>query len=270
VGCGLFAGCDGTRTHAGHGIVQEVSAQDRQVLVAHDEILGVMPAMTMNIALYDSALLESLRPGDVIDFELTVSRGSLYITAATVVGRVEATGSWARLGEALVPAEPAPAFALIDQNDQPLSLEELRSHIVLLDFIFTRCPGPCPILTATHVSVERSLSAELLERTRFVSISIDPARDTPQDLAAYATAHGADLRHWSFLTGPSAAVEEVTRAYGVGTTRGDDGELEHVVATFLIDPEGRIVKRYLGLEHDAAEVSADIEALASPARAAGA
>ncbi len=162
--------------------------------------------------------------------------------------------------------EPAPAFALTDHAGRPVSLEELRGRTLLLDFIFTRCSGPCPILTSTHVAAERLLSPDLLGRTRFVSISIDPERDTPQDLAAYATARGADLEHWSFLTGPVAEVEAVVRAYGVGTTRGPDGELEHVVASFLIDGKGRIVKRYLGLEHEPTEISADLELLASPRR----
>ena len=261
---GPLSACDAARTHAGHGVVREVSIEDGQILVAHEELPGLMPAMTMSFAIYDAPLLASLHPGDVIDFELTVDRGSFSITAATVVGQVETGGGWARLGEVLLPAEPAPGFALTDQAGRRLSLEALRGRTLLLDFIFTRCSGPCPILTATHVAVERSLSDELLEQTRFVSISVDPEHDTPLKLAAYATARGADLGHWSFLTGPVDEVEAVMRAYGVGTTRGPDGALEHVVATFLIDREGRIVKRYLGLEHEPAEISADLGMIASP------
>jgi protein SCO1/2 len=260
---GAITACDGTRRHAGHGIVREVAVEEGQVLLAHDEIPGVMPAMTMNFAIYDAALLASLQAGDEIDFELTVDRGSFYITAAEVVGKAEASDGWVRLGETLLPTEPAPGFTLTDQAGRPFSLEEQRGRAVLLDFIFTRCPGPCPILTSTHVAVQRSLAPELLEQTRFVSISIDPERDTPQDLAAYATARGADLGHWAFLTGPPDEIGSVMQAYGVGTTLAPDGELEHVVATFLIDATGRIVKRYLGLEHEPAAIAADLEGLAS-------
>jgi protein SCO1/2 len=260
---GLLLACGGAGTHAGHGVVREVAVEEGQVLLAHDEIPGVMPAMTMNIAIYDAELLASLQVGDEIDFELTVDRGSLYITAAEVVGQAETGGGWVRLGEVLVPAEPAPGFALIDQAGRPFSLEEQRGRAVLLDFIFTRCPGPCPILTSTHVVVQRSLAPELLPRTRFVSISIDPERDTPQDLVAYATARGVDLGHWAFLTGPSDEIESVMQAYGVGSTLAPGGELEHVVASFLIDGDGRLVKRYLGLDHEPAEIVADLEGLAS-------
>jgi protein SCO1/2 len=260
---GLLLACGGAGTHAGHGVVREVAVEEGQVLLAHDEIPGVMPAMTMNIAIYDAELLASLQVGDEIDFELTVDRGSLYITAAEVVGQAETGGGWVRLGEVLVPAEPAPGFALIDQAGRPFSLEEQRGRAVLLDFIFTRCPGPCPILTSTHVVVQRSLAPELLPRTRFVSISIDPERDTPQDLVAYATARGVDLGHWAFLTGPPDEIESVMQAYGVGSTLAPGGELEHVVASFLIDGDGRLVKRYLGLDHEPAEIVADLEGLAS-------
>ena len=112
--------------------------------------------------------------------------------------------------------------------------------------------------------VQRGLSTELRERTHFVSISIDPARDTHEDLVAYGEARGADLSHWSFLTGPPDEVAKIVRAYGVGTLPTQDGEIEHVLATFLIDPRGRIVRRYIGLDHEPDEIAADLEAVAFP------
>jgi protein SCO1/2 len=132
---------------------------------------------------------------------------------------------------------------------------------VLLDFVYTRCPGPCPILTGTHVALQRSLPPELRERAWFVSISLDPRYDTPERLSEYARARGADLSGWSFVTGPVDAVDAVVRAYGVGRTRREDGQIEHVVATFLIDPEGRIAERYVGLEHGADELLRDLRRL---------
>jgi protein SCO1/2 len=106
-----------------------------------------------------------------------------------------------------------------------------------------------------HVELQRSLAPELRARTRFVSITLDPERDRPEALRAYALARGADLSDWSFLTGSPEAVRAVVESYGVGTTRGPDGEIEHVVATFLIDAEGRIAERWLGLEHEPAELA---------------
>jgi len=135
---------------------------------------------------------------------------------------------------------------------------------VLLDFIWTRCPGPCPILTGLHVKLQQQLPPALRERTQFVSISLDPVRDTPAVLRDYAKTRGADLAGWSFLTGPPDEVDAVIKSYGVGSAKAPDGQIEHVVATFLIDGAGRIARRYIGLEgHDPAELLRDLERLAS-------
>ena len=79
-----------------------------------------------------------------------------------------------------------------------------------------------------------------------------------------ARARGADLSDWSFLTGPPDEVRDVLKAYGVGTGRSADGEIEHVLATFLVDSRGRIVKRYIGLDHAPEAIVADLEAVAFP------
>jgi protein SCO1/2 len=258
----LLASCTSEEVHRGHGVVEQVMVDEGQVVIAHDDIPGFMMAMTMNFAIYDAKLLATLSAGDVVDFDLTVTRGQFYITAATVVGKVDAQSDWVLIGDKAVRADSAPSFSLIDQAGKLTSLEDLRGRTVLLDFIFTRCPGPCPILTSTHVSAERLLSPELRARTHFVSISIDPLRDTQQDMRSYGEARGADLDHWSFLTGPPSDVESVVAAYGIGTTRSAEGELEHVVASFLIDPRGRIVKRYLGLDHEPGQIAVDLESVA--------
>ena len=258
-------GCSGRDTHPGHGVVHEVSTEDGQALVAHDEMPGLMPAMTMSFAIYDKELLEKLRPGDVIDFELVQERGSFWIDSAEVVGRVSPDEGWSLMGDGLVKSDPAPPFSFRDPEGRTVSLEGLAGKTLLVDFVFTRCPGPCPSLTANHVSVQRKLSAEARERIQFVSISIDPERDTPEDLKAYALARGADLANWSFLVGAPDETLAVMRAWGIGTRLAKTDDIEHVLATFLVDPRGRIVKRYLGLGHEPAELVADLEAVALPA-----
>jgi protein SCO1/2 len=136
--------------------------------------------------------------------------------------------------------------------------------VVLLDFIFTHCPGPCPILTGLHVKVQRELSPELRARTQLVSISLDPLRDTPAVLREYAHKRGADLANWSFLTGTSEEVDAVLKSYGVGRARTPAGQIEHIVVTFLIDADGQIARRYVGLDgHDPKEVLRDLAKLAA-------
>jgi protein SCO1/2 len=187
------------------------------------------------------------------------------VVEAKVKGKAGSAGSAGSSSELASLRDPAPAFELVDQNGGRLALADLRGNLVLLDFVFTSCQGPCPMLTSAHVTLQRMLAPELRARTRFVSISLDPVRDTPMALRAYALARGADLRGWSFLTGDPEAVARVLEGYGVGTLRRPDGQIDHLVATFLIDAEGRIAQRFIGLEHEPEALLRALEALAGNA-----
>jgi len=245
------------------GVVQEVSLDFGQVVIEHDEIEGLMPAMTMSFDVPDRALLARLAPGQVVAFEIERSGRRLRVVAADVVGEASPQQGWVRLGDGLVRSDPAPRFTLTDQEGRPFGSDDLDGRVVLLDFVYTTCTGPCPILTSFHVSVQQRIAPGLADRIHFVSISLDPLRDDPAALRTYALERGADLSRWSFLTGPVADVEAVTRQFGVGSTRQPDGSIDHMVVSFLIDGGGRIVKRYFGLEHEAEALAQDLESLAS-------
>jgi protein SCO1/2 len=157
----------------------------------------------------------------------------------------------------------APEFALVDQDGRTAKLSDWRGRAVFVDFVFTRCPGPCPIQTARLVDVQRQVPPELAPRAQFASITLDPEYDSPERLRAYAEEHRARLDNWSFLTGDAAQVQAVLDAYRIGTIRKPDGSLDHVVATFLIAPDGRIAHRYLGLEGRAGAMLEDLRKVLS-------
>lgn len=260
----VLAGC-GERTsehgHAARGVVRDVLPAEGQVVIEHEEVPGLMPAMTMSFDVPDRALLATLAPGQTIDFQIEHTDKSYRVIAAQVTGAAGSAGSSGTFSDLATASDPAPAFTLTDQNGTQLSLADLRGKLVVLDFIFTTCNGPCPMLTSAHVTLQRLLPPELRERTRFVSISLDPVRDTPMALRAYATARGADLTGWYFLTGPPDTVAEVVKAYGVGTLRRPDGQIDHLVASFVIDGEGQIAQRFIGLEHEPETLLHTLEAL---------
>jgi protein SCO1/2 len=257
------AACDRPQRYSGRGIVEDLRPEWQQVVVDHEEIPGLMDAMTMNFTVHDEDILAQLAPGKKIEFVVEAGPRGYRIVEAKVVGEVEPDGTWVRLGDLLVKSDPAPDFELIDHTQAPFSLSRVAGKAVLLDFIFTTCPGPCPILTSTHVSTQRKLSPELRDRIHFVSISLDPVNDTPDKMAEYGRVRGADLERWTFVTGPEEQVAKVIMQYGVGSTRAEDGTIEHLVVSFLIDGQGRIVKRYMGLEHEPEALARDLEALAA-------
>ncbi|MCC6642579.1 MAG: SCO family protein [Deltaproteobacteria bacterium] len=254
----LACGPTGEKTYEGVGVVHEVRPDLRQIVIAHEDIPGLMPAMTMSFDVPDVALLSTLTAGQKVRFRVSHPGQSYRIVGAETIGvEGEAGVSGAPAGPTfagvVAEREPAPSFRLTDQDGRPLALEDLRGKTVVLDFMFTHCTGPCPVLTGLHVDTQRALGRDQRAKTHFVSISLDPERDTPEVLRAYAVKRGVDLSEWSFLTGPPAEVEDVLKGYGVGVIRKAGEEPAHLVATFVIDPQGRIAHRIVGLEQDAME-----------------
>ena len=260
----LACGAPASVTYEGTGTVIDLDPAARQVRIEHDEIPGFMPQMTMSFDVAEAALLDGVAPGARVRFTLLRSATRLWITDLEVTAEAGSGGAVGASGRgysaAAAELDVAPPFELTDQDGNLLALSDLSGRAVLLDFVFTRCPGPCPILTAAHAELQQSLPPELRLRTHLVSITLDPEYDTPERLREYARSRGADLDGWSFLSGDPAEVDAVARAYYVGSIRRDD-EIDHTIASFLIDPEGRIARRYLGLEHPPEKLRADLEAL---------
>ena len=219
----------GPGRYAAHGIVEDVNEEGGQVLIDHEDVEGLMPAMTMNFAVPDRALLAKLAPGQVVDFEIHFTGRSYDVVDFEDVGTATAEEGWQRLGDGLVRTSPAPPFDLIDQAGRPVSLKSLADRVLLVDFIYTSCPGPCPIQTSLQVALQRRIPEALRRHVQFISISLDPEVDRPEVLERYAAARGVDFSNWSFLTGPPQEVAEVVRSWGVGSVRKPDGSIDHKI-----------------------------------------
>jgi len=256
------------QVYEGRGVVREVQRDYEQLVIAHQEIPGLMSAMTMNFDVADPAFLDRAEAGQAVAFELVHDGRSYRIVGLEVLGDpASAHGSGGPEGgpslEDLASLGEAPPIALVDQHGEPLALADLRGQAVVLDFIYTRCPGPCPALTGLLQDARGELAPELRRRTRFVSVSLDPVHDTPAVLRAWAEQRGLEPEGWSLLTGSEEDVQEVLGRYGVGSVRLASGEIDHLVATFLIDPRGHIVERYVGLDHEPEEIAADVARILS-------
>jgi protein SCO1 len=272
LGLALALACErGPELFDAVGVVKGVEPGLRQLLIEHEDIPGLMPAMTMNFDVADPALLAGLAPGQHVHFRLSFDGRVYRVVAVEVQGEAGSAGaggaaaageSGGGLDRVAAEGQPAPDFELVDQDGRPRTLASLRGQVLLLDFVYANCPGPCPILTGAHVRAQKVLDEDVRDRVWFVSITLDPARDTPEALRSYGSKRGADLSRWSFLTGPAAEVDEVVQRYGVGSVRLASGEIQHVVVSFLIDAEGRVVKRYFGLEHHGDDLARDLAALA--------
>ena len=129
--------------------------------------------------------------------------------------------------EALPRIRPAPAFTLITQEGTRLSLKDLRGKIVALTFIYASCDDTCPLLTAKMAGLQTRLGTDFGARVFFVSVTVDPERDTPEVLTRYAQVHGANLTGWAFLTGTLAEIRQVLRHYGIYYKKLPRGDVDH-------------------------------------------
>jgi protein SCO1/2 len=136
---------------------------------------------------------------------------------------------------------PAPQTVLVDSAGKRFDVATLRGKIVLVSFVYTTCNGVCPATTRTLSRIQKRLQAAKLWGTSvaFVSITLDPDRDTPEVLGRYAQRFGADPSAWHFLTGPSRQVERVITAWGMWVKRASTGVLDHPSRIFLIDSRAR-------------------------------
>jgi protein SCO1/2 len=159
---------------------------------------------------------------------------SSWLVAATILAGGPPASRLADIG-------PAPRTDLVDSAGKPFNLAKLRGKVVLVSFIYTTCNGVCPATTQRLVRVQDALKDAKVWGTsvEFVSITLDPRRDTPEVLREYARLFGADSAAWHFLTGPPANVESVITAWGMWVKTVPSGSLDHPSRIFLLDPLGR-------------------------------
>ena len=101
---------------------------------------------------------------------------------------------------------------LVDQHGENVSLDGLNEEILVVAFVFTHCPDACPVITHTMKAVQAGLEDDLAEHVGFVSITVDPVRDTPERLLAFTEYHRVD---WPHLTADNATLEDVWARFGV-------------------------------------------------------
>jgi protein SCO1 len=155
----------------------------------------------------------------------------------------------------------APGFTLTSQDGARVTLADFRGKAVAVTFIFTSCTDTCPLLTHKMALVQDELGSDFGTKIAFVSITVDPERDTPEVLKEYAEAFEANLAGWAFLTGSPAAIREVTRGYGVFAAKAVGGEVDHTFLTSLVDPQGVLRVQYIGVRFDPDEFRRDLLSL---------
>jgi protein SCO1 len=246
------------------GVIVSVSPSTGELTVRHGDIPGFMPAMTMPYKVQDSAVLSALHPGDRITAEILVSPGSDdYRLASIVVTARAAAVPAAAPVRPLQPGDPAPDFPLVNQDGKTIHLTDQRNRALLVTFIYTRCPLPtaCPLITSHFARVNKALLAapKVRAATHLVSITLDPAYDTPAVLRNYGLAYlnndPAGFAHWEFAAAAPADLQHLAAAFGL-QYEWQNNQIVHTMQTILIAPDGRVARTWSGSAWDPEEIAA--------------
>jgi protein SCO1/2 len=144
-----------------------------------------------------------------------------------------------------------PGFQLINQNGQPFGSAQLSGKIWIADFVYTTCPGPCPMISGRMSELQRPLAKT---DVHLVSFSVDPEKDTPEVLRGYAEKLQAEPGRWDFLTGAKSAIYKLSHdGFKLAVSDGSDpqGIPVHSTRIVLVDRHGQIRGYYDATEPEA-------------------
>jgi cytochrome oxidase Cu insertion factor (SCO1/SenC/PrrC family) len=131
-----------------------------------------------------------------------------------------------------------PAFSLLSQDRRPTTNNDFRGSVVIADFIFTDCAGPCPLMSAGMSEFQTSLADE--PKIRLLSFSVDPETDIPEVLKEYGQRFHANNDRWTFLTGDKVSIYNLTRSGFHLTVEPDSNAVTHSTKYVLIDKKSMI------------------------------
>jgi len=163
------------------------------------------------------------------------------------------------------------SYTLINQDSIVVIFpENIVGHITVMGFIYTHCPDICPMTTHNMYLTEKKLKESGIENLKFVALSFDPDRDTPEVLTKFAEIRDLDFNSWTLLTGKKNTVNELMKRFDVKAIKtdemiDDEGNPEysmmHTDRISLIDKNGRLRKNYKGSTLNIEEIVNDIKTL---------
>ncbi len=243
------------------GKVVSADKAKSKVTIAHEEIKGYMEGMTMPFTLTEDWIYSELTPGAQIQATLVVDKGMTWLenpvvtkVSDPIAGQSEESNIEPKVGDEV------PEFKLTNQDGKRISLKQLRGQPVVLTFIYTRCPLPdyCPLMTTNLQAVQKAAGAKL----RLLSITVDPAFDTPKVLRDYALRNDAkhNFKQWDYATGSADEIKQVAAYFGLNYWPEND-QIIHGLRTAIINAEGKVVKTFRGNDWKPEEIVKELQSL---------
>jgi protein SCO1/2 len=259
------------------GKIVSVDSVNGNVELDHEAVPGFMDAMVMTYKLKDPSVASELHPGDRITATLLARKTPDGYTDAMldkIVITAQARPDYKPPVSYHVPSagDAVPDFKLINQDGRTIRLGQFKGRVLLLTFIYTRCPlaDYCPRMSHNFAEIDKALQGDprLYAKTHLLSISFDPKYDTPAVLKKYGEAYAGDhagqrFQHWDFAVSPQGEMAALTEYFNVGVTPGDSGTLTHSLSTVLIGKDGKVRSWYPTNDWEPADVLAAMKSAAA-------
>jgi protein SCO1/2 len=255
------------------GRVISIDTDGKSATVQNDLIPGVMDPMAMTYKFKPPALLNQLEPGDSISAVLVNTepdddnaRSDYWLENVKVTAHA-ATPPAAAANALHMPApgEHVPDFSFTNQSGKRISLKQYEGQILLVTFIYTRCPFPdfCPRMSSNFAEVYKQIGTNpQLNRVHLLSITFDPEHDTPKVLRDYgfSVAHTHDpalFRRWEFAAPRANDLPKIAAFFAL-TVKPEGGLITHNLSTAVIGADGEIVKWYHGSDWQVSDLINDV------------
>jgi protein SCO1/2 len=259
------------------GLVLKVDLAHKSMLVSCNSIPGYMDAMVMSFPVRDAKLLDGIHATAMIEFHVLTGSNSPYAEDIRVVGfeSVEQEPQEAQRlkllrgivnpegsRNALAIGDLVPDFTFTDQNKQAITFSQFKGNVVVLTFIYTRCPNPnyCFRLNSNLGRLQKRFPERLGRDLTLLSIVVDPEHDQGNTLSNYAHIWNANSQGWHFLTGQLANVQEVTRMFGMDFWSGE-GAMTHTFHTIVIDQQRKLAANLDGNQFTAKQLGDLVETM---------
>jgi protein SCO1 len=252
------------------GRVVSLDPQSQSAVIDGDKIPGFMDAMAMEYKIKPASTLSGLAVGDSISAEVVVQSAgdsaapdywleNVKVTAHSKTPTTTPTAQ--RLPAA---GDFVPNFAFINQDGRRITLHQYRGKVLLITFIYTRCPFPdfCPRMSSNFNEIYNQVgSSKSLANVRLLSVSFDPEHDTPKVLRDYAfsVAHAQKpsmFQTWQFAVPTAAELPKIADFFGV-IYKAEGGMITHNLSTTVIGPDGKIVTWYHGNDWQVSDLIKD-------------
>ncbi len=261
------------------GKVISVDKAAKTANIQHEEIPGFMPAMTMDFLIKEDWVWDDLRPGSEIRAELVVDKHAkdpywlekIGISALPIPGQEPppVNEDFAQIGK------PVPDFSLTNQDGKRISIKDFKGKPLAITFIYAKCPLPefCIKMSTNFSDVANQLMADPQRKDKFrlLSISFDPANDTPEKLRSYGLGYlGKDAKPdfsvWQLAVGKDEEVRKIADFFGLRyeIDPNDKTQFNHSLRTAVIGSDGNVRKILAGNKWTPAELLKELEMADAP------